>query len=512
MNAMFYSLLVLVIWAPLPLGSKPAWAWSTLVVGSGLLSVVWLAGYALGRFSLTDAFRRARWALGAGALWLLYIALQFIPFPADWIQTLSPHAYQAHAQAAEIAGNAVPGLLSFSVDPHATRDFWFRSVAYGCLFSLTLLLVDSHRRLELLLKTLVISGTLQALYGSLMVLSGLEYGFFIKKFAGQGQATGTFLNRNHLAGYLNLCLAAGIGLMIAKLGGESAHSWRQRFRSILRLLLSEKVRLRIYLIVMVIGLVLTRSRMGNTAFFASILIVGSLGLLLMRNAPRSTMLFLASLVALDILIVGSWFGVDQVAKRIQQTEVRTSALLESGGNAQSGGGEAQANASSVLPTEDRDEVDRLAMPYAKDYWLTGSGGGSFYVTFPTYSNQSIIGYFDFAHNDYLQIMTETGVIGLTLCALIAAMAATQAILALRRRNDPLMRGTAFGIALAICWVAIHSTVDFNMQIPANAYTMTLMLALAWVAATIPGSVRSQHQEASHAPGAGSRRQARSGRL
>lgn len=491
MNAVFYCLLVLVVWAPMPLGSKPAWAWSVLVVGSGLLSVVWLAGYALGRFSLTDAFRRARWALAAGALWLLYLALQFIPFPADWVHAISPHAYQAHTQAAEIAGNAVPGLLTFSVDPHATRDFWFRSIAYGCLFSLTLLLVDSHRRLELLLKILVISGTLQALYGSLMVLSGLEYGFFIKKFAGQGQATGTFLNRNHLAGYLNLCLAAGIGLMIAKLGGESVHSWRQRFRSILRLLLSEKVRLRIYLIVMVIGLVLTRSRMGNTAFFASILIVGSLGLLLMRNAPRSTLLFLASMVALDILIVGGWFGVDQVAKRIQKTEVRASELLTSGGNAQPSGGETQSSVSNVLPTEDRDEVDRLAISYMKDYWLTGSGGGSFYIAFPTYSDLSLIGYFDFAHNDYLQILTETGIVGLILCALIVAMAAAQALLALRRRNDPLMRGTAFGIALAICWLAIHSTVDFNMQIPANAYTMTLMLALAWVAASVRGRDRNK---------------------
>lgn len=470
MTPLFYGLLGLLAWAPLPLGSNRIWAWAVLVIGCCLLAVAWLAGYALGRFTVSEAFRRARWALAAGAAWLLYVGLQFTPLPAGWVQILSLNAYEAHAAAAVVSGHPPASLLTLSVEPHATRDFWFKSLAYGCMFCLTLLLADTRQRLELLLKTLVICGTLQALYASLMVLSGLEYGFLIKKYAGQGTATGTFINRNHLAGYLNLCLAMGIGLMIAKLGGEVIHTWRQRVRSIARLLLNEKTRLRIYLIVMVIGLVLTRSRMGNTAFFAGTFIAGGIALLLMRNAPRSTMLFLASIIALDILIVGTWFGVDQVVKRIQGTEITT-------------------NIDNPLPTEDRDEVDRQALAYVKDYLLTGSGGGSFYVTFPTYASGGTVSFFDHAHNDYLQLLTETGVIGFSLCTLIVALATWQALGALRRRRDPLMRGTAFGVTLAICWLTIHSAVDFNMQIPANALTMTVILALAWVAAGLRNEER-----------------------
>lgn len=468
MNFMFYGLLLLLAWAPLPLGSNRAWAWAILVAGACLLAVAWLAGYLLGRLRLTEAFRRARWALAAGALWLLFLGLQFTPLPAEWVQVLSPRGHEAHVLAAGALGLPPGAMLTLSLDPHATRDFWLKSLAYGCMFCLTLLLADSPRRLELLLKTLVISGTAQALYASVMVLSGIEYGFFIRKSTGQGTATGTFVNRNHLAGYLNLCLAAGIGLMIAKLGGEAIHGWRQRLRSILRLLLGEKTRLRVYLIVMVVGLVLTRSRMGNAAFFAGTLIVGAIGLLLMRNAPRSTLLFLASVVVLDLLIVGAWFGVDQVAQRIQQTEVAN-------------------NLDNPLPAEHRDEVDRQALHYAQDYWLTGSGGGSFYVTFPAYGSSGISGFYDHAHNDYLQLLVETGVIGLGLCVLVVGLASWQALQALRRRNDPLMRGTAFGVALAICWLAIHSAVDFNMQIPANALTMSVLLALAWVAAGLQGA-------------------------
>lgn len=463
-NGLFYGLLALLAWVPLPLGSNRSWAWTIMVIATCLLAIGWLAGYLRGRLQLTDAFVQARWALAALVLWWLWIGLQATALPAEWVRLLSPKAHEAHALAATALGEALAATLTLSLDVHATRDFWLKTTAYLAVFALTLLLIDNRRRVDLLLQTLVICGTLQALYASVMVLSGLEYGFLIQKTAGLGLATGTFINRNHLAGYLNLCLAAGIGLMISRLGGEAVHTWRQRLRSIVRLLLGNKARLRIYLVVMVIGLVLTRSRTGNTAFFAGTLIVGALGLLLMRNAPRSTMLFLASLVVLDLVIVGTWFGVDQVMQRIQQTEIAV-------------------NAENVLPTEDRDEVDRQAIGYLRDFALTGSGAGTFYVVFPAYHDQRLAGFYDHAHNDYVQLATETGLVGLGLCALVVLLALWQALHAMRRRN-PLMLGTAFAVTMAICWLAIHSTVDFNMQIPANALTMTVMLALAWSAAAL----------------------------
>ncbi len=462
---LYFGLLALLALAPLPSGSVPPWAWPLLVAALCLLATVWLLQWLRGGCTITPAFHHARWALLALLLWCLWLSLQLLALPASWLQLLSVKAHETHALAANALGMPLPARLTLSLDTHASLNFLLKSVAWSLAFALTLLLVDRRERLERLLQALVICGMLQALYGSVMVLSGLEYGFLIKKEHNLGLATGTYVNRNHLAGYLNLCLAAGIGLMIARLGGEAIHSWRQRLRSLARLLLGEKARLRIFLIVMVIGLVLTRSRMGNTAFFAGTLIVGALGLLLMRGAPRSTMMFLASLVVLDVLIVGTWFGVDQVAQRIQKTEI-------------------SANAENVLPTEDRDEVSRAALAYLKDFPLTGSGGGTFFVVFPHYHNEKLNGFYDFAHNDYVQITAETGVIGLLLCGTVVLGALWQALRAMRLRRDPLMRGTAFGVSMAVCWLLIHSSVDFNLQIPATSFTATVMLALAWVAASL----------------------------
>ena len=332
-----------------------------------------------------------------------------------------------------------------------------KSLAYVLVFCLALLLVRSRHRVHLLGSVLVLSGLFQAVYGSLMTLSGVEYGFFYQKIGSAvGHASGTFVNRNHLAGYLEMCLATGIGIMIASLDGSSYYSgnWRQFLRKILKLLFSQKARLRLYLVIMVIALVLTHSRMGNTAFFISLLVAGVIGLFLSRHATRSTIILLVSLVVIDIFIVGTWFGIEEVTQRLEKT---------------------------TFVTENRDEVYVQAFDQWQDYQLTGSGLGSFYAVFPKYRTQNIYGYFNHAHNDYLEFATETGLIGISLLGLAVCWSFIIAIFAQHRRRDPLMRGLSFAAIMGICAIMIHSTVDFNLQIPANAMTFMLLLAMAWIA-------------------------------
>ena len=55
-----------------------------------------------------------------------------------------------------------------------------------------------------------------------------------------------------------------------------------------------------------------------------------------------------------------------------------------------------------------------------------------------------------------------------------------ALVAQFRRHDPLMRGMSFAAIMSVTAILIHSTVDFNLQIPANAATFMLLLALAWI--------------------------------
>ena len=395
--------------------------------------------------------RASRPALALLALWLAYLLVQWLPMPAEWVRELSPQAAALHA-GADYLGAERP--VTLSIDPHASFVFWLKSCAWALAFVLTLLLAHSRRRLTWLCLAIVASGVLQAYYGSLMHLMKLDYEVLGMPIAHSSQASGGYVNRNHLAGLLEMSLAVGIGLMIGQLEDRPRRSWREFSHDVAVLLLSRKAILRLLLVIMVVALVMTRSRMGNTAFFASLLVAGAIGLALSRHAPRGTVLLIASLIAIDLAVIGTWFGVERTVKRITDT--------------------------TVQQVEERVDPSVYAVKIAEDYPLFGTGGGTFYTAFTRYRGPGIDAYYDHVHNDYVQFLAETGAIGIALMGLFVLSAFACAVLAQWRRSDPQLRGVAFGVVMGVVAIGIHSTVDFNLQIPANAFIFVILLALGWV--------------------------------
>ena len=412
---------------------------------------MWLAGHARHEIAPGAAVRAALPALLLFALWLLFLLAQWTPLPAALVRLLSPQAAELHAAADYLQPRR---LITLSVDPHATFVFWLKSCAYALAFLLTLLLVHSRTRLAWLCVAIVVSGMLQAYYGSVMHLAKMDIDVLGMPIPHSSQASGAYVNRNHLAGLLEISLAVGIGLMIAQLDDRPSRSWRALAQDIAALLISPKAILRLTLVIMVVALVMTRSRMGNTAFFVSLLVAGAVGLALSRHAPRSTVILIASLIVIDILIVGTWFGVERTLKRIEET--------------------------TVQQVEERVDPAIYAVQIFQDYALFGTGGGTFYTSYTRYRGHDIDAYFDHVHNDYVQFLTETGAIGITLMGLLVLSSLVCAVLAQARRRDPLARGVAFAVVMAVTAIGIHSTVDFNLQIPANAFIFVIVLALGWI--------------------------------
>jgi len=197
--------------------------------------------------------------------WLGWNLLQIIPLPMGLLEGISPLS-------AEMYRLVTPDIASapISVDVNATREMLITSLAYVLIFALVLLLVDNMKRLRVFVLWLIVIGVLQAVFASLALFGSQEI------YYGSSSAQGTFANRNQLAGFLELNLAIGIGLLLSSMSEQGSRSWRERIRGWAQSLLSRKVRIRIYLAIMVITLVLTHSRMGNTAFFSSMTIAGVL--------------------------------------------------------------------------------------------------------------------------------------------------------------------------------------------------------------------------------------------
>lgn len=446
-RVLFYLFLALLVWVPLPLGSNRWWALAIFEFGVLALTLGWLFLYLRGRVEPGGVFERARPAVLLLVACLLWMVLQVVPLPLPMLELLSPQAAAVQAQT-----GAFPGL---SLNRYATLEHILETLCLVLLFGLTLVLVNSRRRFRLLAIVLVASGVFQAAYGSIMTLSGLEYGFLHVKEDYRGVATGTFINRNHLAGYLEMCLAIGIGLLLSEVDSAGPRGRRAGLRRFLQSLLGHKALLRLSLAVMVIALVLTHSRMGNTAFFASLAAAGFLYMLARKRLTRGSLIFFASLLLIDVLIIGNFFGVEEVVQRLQDTSAAT---------------------------EHRDEVVRDSLHIVADYPLAGTGAGSYYSTYPAYSGGEVRYPYDHTHNDYVEFASEIGLVGFALLAGAVLYCLVCALRALFQRRDNLMRGVAFAALMGITALLIHSIADFNLQIPANAALFVVILALGVVSA------------------------------
>lgn len=457
---LFIAFCSIIFWAPIPIGSNRDGLVSVLGVAIGAIFCLWLL---TNRNPLPQAFNRNK-----GIIWLFWLiplwsAIQLIPLPAAVLQSISPNT---------VLYDPGQHWRTISLDPAATWYKLQRSITYALFFVMALVLVNTPQRIERMFQMLIISGVLQACYGVLVVTGGSSFDILHIQdihHGNLGSAKGTFTNRNHYAGYLEMCLAIGIGLMVSQILARKSKfaGWRAISREILVSLFSGKARLRIFLALMVVALVLSHSRMGNTAFFASLGLSSVIGLWIYRKSKNATSLLLlfGSLILVDILIVGAWFGLDELAARLEH---------------------------SSSDADGRLIVFQLSLQTVKDFWLSGSGAGSFYNVFPHYRNNQIFGFFDQAHNDFLQILIEYGVVGSCLFALIVIRCFARAIQAQTTRYTALLRGAGFAAMMGITSLMIHSAADFNLQIPSNAVLFTLLCAFACIASTIEQQEHARH--------------------
>lgn len=449
---LFWALCALLVWAPVPLGSNRGWAWGLLATALFALTALWLAAWAAGRASVPVALRRSWPAFVLFAAWMAVQAVHVVPMEAGTLAAISPESARMHALVGAIGER--PAQATISLDPHASQVSLLKTLAYGCAFFLTLALVYSRPRILLLARLLVAAAVVQSVIAVLLHLSGVTGDWFGTTMTQAASASGSYANRNHFAGYLVMTLALGIGLLIAGLSDQRAASWRHFARNAIEWILSPKMLLRLALCILVIALTTTHSRMGNAAFFGSLLIAGAIGIALSRRATRNTVVLLVSLVVLDLTIVGGWFGVEKLAVRLEQT--------------------------TRADVQVREDPAGHTLAIAKDYPVLGAGPGSFYVVFPRYRPPTVATFFDHAHNDYAEFLAGSGWLGL---GLILAFVATCTVAALRaqwQRTDPLMRGLSFACIMSVTALAIHSWVDFNFQIPANAALFMAILALGWI--------------------------------
>jgi O-antigen ligase len=158
--------------------------------------------------------------------------------------------------------------------------------------------------------------------------------------------------------------------------------------------------------------------------------------------------------------VGAFFGVEKVADRLQNTSVNK---------------------------ESRDEVSRDTFIMWQENPILGVGAGTYQYTYPAYKSDDVVStrLYDHAHNDYFQFLAEFGLVAFVLLLTSVLWCLWWSIRAMYKRRSELFKGLGFASCMGLIAIGIHSSVDFNLQIPANAFMFVFMMALAVLARWMP---------------------------
>lgn len=258
--------------------------------------------------------------------------------------------------------------------------------------------------------------------------------------------TGTFINRNAFAGYLLMVIPMSLGYLFSKEAHLSGRpmGWRHRVSS----LDGKSLLIAFGIILMILSLLFSASRMG----IASLLLSFSLISLFFRNPDGGKRLSRPSLLILGLAMLwAAWIGLDAVIGRF-------------------------FTASESF--EDRWRLWQNTFQIIKDYPLFGIGLGAFTQVFPMYRSFHIRGLVTHAENDFLQLISEAGLIGaglLFILFLSLFYRSFSRIRSLSYRNPE--RYIGMGGLIGILALMFHSLVERNIQIPANAFLYTFIFAI-----------------------------------
>ena len=457
----FWGLLLLVALAPLPLGSNRPVAWSALAVAAGLLLLLWGLGVTRRPRSVTIPVRRTlpgAILFGTVIAWVFAQAAGWTPL--EWHNGLWQETSAALSQ---------PLVGAVSIDPEDTRTGAMRLVTYGAVFWLSLHLCRDTRRARTLFWTLALAGLGYSIYGLVIEFGRFNTILWFERWAYKGSLTSTFVNRNSFAAYAGITLVVITALLLPDL------------RRSLRMGLLNRA-----------GFIHFTEKAGFAVFFLlAAFVLVSTALLLSRSRGG----LLVAAIGLFVLVTALGF-----AQRGRGTTMigYGLGLLVLGYILISLSGDATLARFADLATagSGRAEVHALSVRAVGERPLLGSGLDTFPEVFQMNRDNSfgpLVQPYKRAHSTYLEFALEAGLPAFAaMIVLLSGLAAICLRGVLTRRRD--IAFPAAGLA-ATALIAVHSAVDFSLQMPAIAVTYFALLG-ASCAQSWPTSQRGRGHPAS----------------
>jgi O-antigen ligase len=431
----FLIICLAIILSALAYGTVHAWSLAVFFIGSIVLLILWVTdSWILG------SVRISKNALQLPLLGLLLLGLvQLLPLRNP-----------------DSAGTSLPLVHSLSFNPYATRFIVIEVIALLLYFGATLVFVDTPKRLRLLVRTITIFGFVLAIFGLTQSFTSPTRVYWIRELP-QSQAFGPFINRHHFAGYMELTIGLPLGLIFSN-GVEREKKFIYLFAAGL----------------MAVALIFTNSRGGIISLVAEVLFLASVMRIGRRHRKKTTDKGLrvksaAMKAGLALALVITLFG----------------------GVVLLGGEEALSRLVGTVnaddPTTGRAQFWSVTLDIIKNHPVIGTGLGSFGVVYTGYDTRNGLYRLEQAHNDYLQVLSDGGIVGAAIGLVFLIALFRMGFTRLESRDD-FRRGVATG-ALAGCFaVLVHSFFDFTLHTTSNSLLFLVLAGLA----TMNGRVEEVH--------------------
>jgi O-antigen ligase len=298
----------------------------------------------------------------------------------------------------------------------------------------------------------MIFGFLVCIFGILQHLTFNGKLYWFREMHYGGIPFGPYVNRNHFAGFVELILP--LALVPLVLGRVRRERW---------------LVVGLFAVVPIGALFLAVSRGGIVSFGVELAL---LALVMIQQRTAGKQLFASAAVLVMALLMVSWLGVGQLLQRFSSFQSL----------------EATAGKRASM----RHDTLQIFLQHP----IAGTGLGTLQIVYPPYESLYDGKIVNHTHNDYLEALAETGILGGLCCAWFLGILFSESLKRLRQDKNSFVGTLEISGLVACVGFLVHSLVDFNLHIPSNAFLFFLMAHLATMEIQ-PASPESARRRSRH---------------
>lgn len=324
----------------------------------------------------------------------------------------------------------------FSIDRTASISAWPKIITYVLLFYLLVNNINTREKIRRVAITIICVGAFLSIFGLIEYLKEID--------GSKAHITATYAgyagSHNHFAGYLEMAIPIAIGTLYTMT--ETG----------------KKIILGYAIMLMAVALILSLSRGGCAAVVISMCVIG---ILLAKTGHFTRKVWLPLSFLSVIFVISAIICMNPITKQVLETRKQM----------------------QDLTNYSRIKIWKGTINTINDHPISGTGVGTFTPVFPRYHPPDFRLRDVYAHNDYLQAVSEMGVFVLPFIFWLIFNTLRSGITTFLQTKSRFKQGIALGAVAGITAILIHSFVDFNLHIPANAILFIVLGAFVQVQST-----------------------------